>query len=335
MFSWKVLCALAISIALFGCDVGMPRQYYQVDLVIEINGREFPVSYNWHCWRVLDGPNFGPGNLIHIRWTNSDLPRVIARRISGDTVFLFPTISALLWCGADDGPINGSYSPVDITIVDSVANPTTLVVFDNHRFRSDTYTVKVKSGTLTRLTRIAPDYAPSQEEQSLVQALREHSHGFQSVSALITPSSLWGRSAAFSKYVQNATGILIAEPGVWPNGAKRDDGNNRFPVNQERIFAPIASGATYRDPLIFLAKENDMWSLFPGRDSQSAMMMYSVPVPTAGEKPQYYSIQFPPPVAVKYEGTLVPVRSSQQVFDTDRGLLISFSNSFQSLPWLE
>lgn len=308
-----------------GCATTEPTRYFQLDLKLEINNKPYDVTYNWHCREVLDGPNFGPGGILKARWEISPPTNVVLKKIENNAVFLFrPT----LYCGNGTyglGTDGSSFKP-PITVIDSIINPTVMQIFTQQKTHGIRYDVFLKSGTIRRLEKSAPDYVASEEEKHLKQLLQDNSHGYYSVSARVIPESVWGKSDAVNQYFRNVNGIVIAPTPTGHNGR-----NNFFPVNWAGVFPLSEPEEAYTVPLI---KSGNIWQSPATNDFGIAMIYYAQPESLAESSPKHYGIGSPPTATVDYDGTSIQVFSSQQIFDSKRKLLIQFINSYQPLPWI-
>jgi hypothetical protein len=303
-------------------------RYFQMELKFEINNKPYNVTYNWHCRKVLDGPNFGPGFILKERWKVSPPTNIVLKKIENDAVLLFRPV---LYCGDEKGADTENYN-AQIMVVDSVINPKLMQIYTQRTTRGISYDVSLKSGMIRRLEKSASDYVVTEEEKHLKQLLQENSHGYHKVSARILPESIWGRSDDVKKYFSNTEGIVIApmSSSIRSDIVGRDGRNNFFPVNWKGIY-PLSEAES---PKVSLVQTGNIWRLPPNIDFGVAEIYYSQPDSSSENNPKHYDIGSPPTVTVDYDGTSIQVLSSQQVFDSKRKLLIQFINSYQPLPWI-
>lgn len=330
---WQRRAALLITSLLTTNSFAFDSKYFQLDLKLEINSVPYEVKYNWHCYKTVEGPNFGPGNILQIVWKQSPPLYRVLKKIDDDAVFFFQPIP---YCGKEYVlPVDESenfFPPV--TIVKSVKDPAMMEVFNPNKTQGVDFRVTFQSGIIKQLDKSAPDYVATDEEKRLKQALEDNSHGYWSVSARILPAVLWEQSEALKHYFRNANGILIAPT---PSQLRSDivgmDGrNNFFPVDQAGVFPPRGLDINlYTVPLI---KVGTVWQLSTAYNASFGMLFFAPSSTENDGKARRFDIGNPPPATVNYDGTLIKVLGSQQIYDSKRQLLIQFVNNYQPLPWI-
>jgi hypothetical protein len=296
-----------------------PAIYSQFDLRLEINQRLYDITFNSHCYKNIEGVNKGSG-----RWViRPEGGLAVVKKMGDDSVVFFEANGA---CG-DNVPRSKEYLPT-IGLMRSVTDALKIEIYTHRRNIGNGTTVNVKSGIVRVLNEVVPDYEHSEEEKRLMEVLKNKSHGYQSVSARIIPESIWQKSEGLSKYFENATGILTAPvpANLRSDIVGRDGKNNFFPVDQSGAFR----GVEYDLYTIPLRKDGPVWRLNAADSSQSALAFYALP-PT--EDGRGYTIGNPPPAVVDYDGVLINVLSSQQIYDSKKRLLIQFVNNYQALPF--
>jgi hypothetical protein len=325
------LLVLAIAALITGCSTPEPTRYFQLDLRLEIDKKPYEVTYNWHCWEVMDGPNFGPGGILKARWVWAPPTYAVLKKIEKDSVILFQPKP---YCGDgayEFGP-DGKASDPPITLIDSARYPTLMQIFTQRTPHGLGHDVSVKSATVKRLINSSPDYVASEDEKLLKQSLQDNSHGYHSVSARVIPESVWGKSDTVRQYFKDADGVLIAPTPtkIRSNIVGSDGRYNYFPVDQSGIY-PGADFDSYTVPLI---RNDGFWRLPSLNNFSMASIYYEQAERPTESGARRYDIGSPPVATVNYDGTSIQVLGSQQIFDSKRRLLIQFINSFQPLPWI-
>ncbi|MFM0046947.1 hypothetical protein [Paraburkholderia sediminicola] len=298
---------------------------------MEINQKAYNVAYNWHCTRVLDGPNFGPGGLLKARWEISPPSNLLIRDIGNGAIFIVAPPS---YCGDDSDqttiPNSRDEFPT-IMVADSADSPTLIQRFVREKPVGLGYSVRIKAGRISQLSSAVPDYEPSIEEKKVLRQLLASTSTYQSVWARILPEPIWARSLALSTYFEHATGIQVAPSPtrIRTNIVGQDGRNNFFPVDQKGIFPP--QGFDYASYTVPLSKVGDEWVLPLRREADQALT-YVLGSPTSHPDGGDCARINPSPMAqVNYDDTRVLVAASQQIFDSRRKLLIQLINSCRSL----
>lgn len=327
-------CALAASLmicmAIADATPNLVR-YYRFDLTVEVNQKPYNVAYNWHCTRVLDGPNFGPGGFLKARWKITPSTKFLVRDIGSGAVF---TVIPPNSCGNESDQTTVAESHDDfrpVMVVDSVDRPTLVQKFVRGKAFGYGYVVHETVARISQLSSAAPDSEPSPDEKRVSQALLGSTGGYQSVWARVLPKAIWARSAALSAYLEHATGIQIAPlpTHIQTNIVGRDGRNNYFPIDQRGVFPP--QGFDYDSYTVSLRKAGDEWVLPPGQEADQALtyVLDSSGLDASGG--DCARVNPSKPARVAYDQTQVVVAKSQQIFDSRRQLLIQFINSCRSL----
>lgn len=313
-----------------GCATPAPVRYYRFDLSIEINQKAYNVAYNWHCTRVLDGPNFGPGGVLKARWEISPPSKFLIRDISNGAIFVVAPPS---YCGDDSNQTAIANSRDDFPIImvaDSADRPTLIQKFLRDKPVGLGYSVHIKTSRISQLSMAVPDYEPSIEEKKFSQLLLSSTDTYQSVWARIIPEPIWARSVALSTYFEHATGIQVAPlpTRIQTNIVGRDGRNNFFPVDQKGVSPQSFDDVSFTVPL---GKVGDEWILPPRREADQALTYILDSPASRPDGGDCARVNSSPTAQVNYDETRVPVAASQQIFDSRRKLLIQFINSCRSL----
>jgi hypothetical protein len=325
------LIALLMTCMAGGCATPTPVRYYRFDLSVEINEKAYEVGYNWHCTRVLDGPNFGPGGLLKARWEISLPSKLLIRDIGNGAIFIVAPPS---YCGDDSDQTTIANSRDDfptIMVADSADSPTLIQKFARDKPVGLGYSVHIKASRISQLSSAVPDYDPSIEEKRVLRQLLASTSIYQSVWARILPEPIWARSVALSTYFEDATGIQVAPlpTHIQTNVVGQDGHNNFFPVDQKGVFP--AQGFDYASYTVPLSKVGNQWILPLRREADQALTYVFDSPNSRPDGGDCARINSSPTAQVNYDETKVLVAASQQIFDSRRKLLIQLINSCRSL----
>ena len=316
---YLIMGCFAACIFLIGCELPTktPNRYFQLDLVLEINHKPYPIVYNWHCY---ESKNLSEGDgSFHPQWNSSPFSFHVLKRIGENSALLFKPPQ---YCGA--GTYTGQMSAdgqeyyPEIIYIKSIGSNFPIEIYSKHRIKGDGTILEIKSATVTQSDKQTPDYVMSDADLHLIEVLKTSIRGYQAVSAVIIPADIWKKSESLNQYFKEADGILIAPAPTQINSSivGQDGKNNFFPVNQREI-PHLKDLEMY---IVSMIKNGNVWSLPLTSDSSSAITYFSY----EGVKSN--------PVTVSYYGMPITVISSQQIFDSRKQLLIQLLN--QGFPYI-
>jgi len=173
------------------------HQGFRYDLELLVNDQPVDFHISWRCHSKLEGPNFGPGGPILRVQAPTVSERWMVHGLPNGAVVISPL---RMFCqdafDADGTPDGGEYNFASILLIDNPNHPSSLQIFSKKEAIGLGYTVRIVKSFMVGLDTPEPDYSLSAENKRLLKSILDSCTGYQRVSAVTFPESVWGKSQA-------------------------------------------------------------------------------------------------------------------------------------------
>jgi hypothetical protein len=275
----------AVLLMLLTCEVAAAAATnWLYDLKLLVNDQSVEFHIPWRCYSGLEGPNFGPGALIHHTMKPTVSVYWIARRVASGAVIFLPLQT---YCVGEDAP---EYNPPAIYLIDDVTNPASLQIFTRKNQVGLGYTIRILKSSIGRRSEAEPDYSDTPEERDLLKSVRNSCSGYQRVVAYTWPESGWGKSQGLRDEFSGLTTVTLGPFRYF------DSRFNAWPVFPISL---VRRGATWHLP-----------TMIPTENLAEVYFPLDGPRQTTDElRAEDLTKHRAPPVTVEIDGTTIPLDS--------------------------
>jgi hypothetical protein len=310
----KICISLAAAcwLAAAGCSPepkseALPSRYFQLDMDLKINNKNFPISYNWHYEQVVWGgesqfllPLAANPNSAVWAWSSS-AAKAFDKRLDAETFFSV-YLPDIRWCDQDYRGAKPYDDPM-VIIVRTVPNLVGIEAFDAQHDHSADYTVNVGSAVIRGLDGKMPDTLLPIEEKNLRHVANSLNLAYQIANAVVIPSAevSW-RKTSIKDYFRDARGIIVAPIPIHVLNKSNGWEDRRFFEVDQSVPDRNAWFELTRRHRVAMTKHGDVW-LFPvPMDTHLAFVHFTIPYSLGIEGSNASSR---PEANVEYEGTSI------------------------------
>jgi hypothetical protein len=204
-------------------------------------------------------------------------------------------------------------------ILDTSRVPTTLYVI---REAAKNPAVEIRRVSIEPVTGNSQQLGPTADQTALAQTVkREQQHGFQRVIARIIPYQVWATSEQSRRYFSQFTRVAIAKAGEAPPRSGWPDSFVQFPFYRDRAYQHDSLGAITGLEEVPLVYNGNAFE-FDKSLSDAAEVWYST------RETETNPHKSEPIALVNYKGTIVKVKSPQEIYDPETKSILLLTNKF-------
>ena len=189
--------------------------------------------------------------------------------------------------------------------------------------------VVIRHVTVEAVQNTERDPGPTAQQVALKNSLREHQGGFQRVTARRIPREVWATSDEIRAYFRQFKSVTAAMVGEGRPVIGNPADAVWFRFWRERAYERGPGGEIAHLKTIELPYDSQEFEL-QGRLPESPGVWYATPQ-TSGDRPNPYLK--PDFAVVNYKGTLIKLKSLQEIFDPETQEIVQLSAQYRGYPW--
>lgn len=311
-------------ISVTGCiPVPSNSKYFRYEIELTANNRHYLFHQYFKCSEVAE---FSEGDgKFHKHWRLSGSG--ISAADIGDNLVLFYAASGD--CKSDSQQINSdanAFGEHAVKVLENSVNPERLYLVQASRNNSP---ISIQRQSVQRMEKFDGDLGPSKAQIALKESVRDQQHGFQRVTARIIPYEVWATSDRSRAYFSQFQSVTIAKVGEAPPVSGWPDAFVQFQFWRDRAYKKGPAGEITGLKEFELVYKGDAFEV-PDRSPETGQVWYATTqTQTAHPNPN----NAPGFAVVNYKGTLIKVKSLQEIFDPQTRNILLLMNQYLPYPW--